>query len=361
MLKHILFVIHGMGQFDTDWAEAADGPITTLRDLSTQYRFFREDYPIDDLIEFVPLTYDHIFKDITQRWRHDVDALGDLEPDFHNWISEDAKSEVLNWLRDPAHDDDFWWTHSADVLMYRLIPAYRNRVRTDVLRQIGDVIEREVEAGHPLEFSVLAHSLGTAVMHDCIHLLGTQSWRDEDEPNAMKPSVWRFQRIVMVANTSRLLGQPNNEVPHSYESIVRPGDLRVGGTYCLDFVNCRHKMDPVTWPLSFQPPDTWASEARFHEVVVQHYRSLDVHGLSHYLQHPSVHIPLLKLANPLAVSDNEAATEFPDVERSPEFEAKIARFEQKVEQMGVELGDMSSDTGLISMLMGFYEIVRGES
>ncbi len=66
MLKHILFVIHGMGRFDTDWAEAADGPITTLRDLSTQYRFFREDYPIDDLIEFVPLTYDNIFKDITQ-------------------------------------------------------------------------------------------------------------------------------------------------------------------------------------------------------------------------------------------------------------------------------------------------------
>ncbi|MCK4510789.1 hypothetical protein KAW64_03570 [bacterium] len=364
MLKRILFVIHGMGDFDTDWAEAADGPITTLRDLSTQYRYFQDEHPIDDVIEFVPLTYDQIFRDIAERWR-DGNGLRDLEPEFHDWISADAKDKVLDWLSDPEHANDFWWTHSADVLMYRLIPAYRNRVRAEVLRQMGEAIERASRPGKRPTCSVLAHSLGTAVAHDCIHLLGTQDWRDDSAPSPLAPQHWRFQTITMVANTSRLLEQANDQVPHPYKSIVRPGKKKTKDSYCSMFRNCRHVTDPVTWPLPFEPLAGWAEGRRFDKVVVDHYRSLDVHGLSHYLCNPRVHIPLLRLARSRAVTKEEAKRAldpqvFPQIVGSDDFKQKVQQLEAAFQHVAIDLGDVSSITDWLSTLVGFYETVRGE-
>ena len=356
MSKHILFLIHGMGVHDSDWAEAEDGPVQTLREISGQYEYFNQD-SLDSRIEFIPITYDEVFREITEGWQRSVADLEGLDPKYRTWVSEDAKLEVLDWLSVAGDRDKFWWTHAADVLMYRLIPAYRQRVRTHILKQMADVIERVHVPESPATCSVLAHSLGTVVAHDCLHRLGTVRWGDR--ANVLNPTHWRFQSIFMVSNISYLLEQGEDDVPSPYHSIVRPGELETEGSYCIDYWNFRHEMDPATWLLTFDPQG-WQD---YFSVVVRHYRSIHVHSLSHYLLNPRVHIPVLRLAHLDAVTGEEEALRtdpqnFPQFGGSLDFVDKAKRLKDELEQFRVGLGDISFPSGWIDALVGFHEIVE---
>lgn len=355
MGKHILFLIHGIGVHGSDWAESADGPADTLRRLSARYAYFR-DKPFDTKIEIVPIEYDGIFQKITDDWKNGAEELAGLEPDLRDWISENAKTAVLDWLAGAGARDQFWWTHAADVLMYRLVPAYRERVRTHVLDKMAPKIKQEFDANQRCRCSVLAHSMGTAVMHDCLHLLGTERWGDA--ANALNPRHWRFQSIFMVANTSRLLEQSGDHVPPAYASIVRPGEIEDPDSYCGAYWNFRHKMDPATWLLTFEPQG-WPHS---HSVEIQHYRSLHVHDLSHYLENPRVHIPILRIVNENAVTESEATAAadplvFPQFGGSVEVIEKLRRFKDELEQFGQAQPDVRSVADWIETLVGFYEII----
>ena len=56
----------------------------------------------------------------------------------------------------------------------------------------------------------------------------------------------------------------------------------------------RHQIDPITWPRRFAPVD-W-SPSRYSDVMTMHFRNpAEVHDLTHYLENPQVHLPLLRL------------------------------------------------------------------
>src|SRR5215213_8105724 len=175
MAKHIVFYVHGMGQHDTAWAEAAGGPVDTLRRASTAYAYFA-DRPLDTLVDVVPVRYDEIFQAAVERWRRGAEPAASLDPD-------NAFGRVLDALAG-ASEQSFFWGHAADVL-----------------EQIAERVERAWAEEGTARCSVIAHSLGTAVAHDSVHLLGTRRWGNAASP--FHPSHWRFQHVVMVANTSR--------------------------------------------------------------------------------------------------------------------------------------------------------------
>jgi hypothetical protein len=357
MSKQILFLIHGNGVHGSDWAEAPDGPADTLRRLSGRYEHF-DGNPLDSEIEMVPITYDDIFRDVAERWRDSADGLNGLEPGYGVWGSSDAKDAVLGWLEGAGNDDDFWWTHASDVVMYRLIPFYRNRVRTHVLDTIRERLEQEFANEQVPECSVLAHSLGTVVAHDCLHLLGSRRWGGR--LNAMGPAHWRFQSFFMVSNTSKLLENLNDDVPDPYESIVRPGPAETEGSYCGSYWDFRHDVDYVTWLLRFDPQG-WGDG--YHSVVVSHYRQYDVHGLSHYLENPRVHIPILRAAHWNAVTEDEERDaldpeSFPQFDGDLEFVGKLHELKEELTAFAGSHPDSGSITDWLDTMVGYYKIAR---
>ncbi|MBI3805301.1 MAG: hypothetical protein HY282_16245 [Nitrospirae bacterium] len=351
MPKQLLFLIHGIGVHDTDWAEEVDGPIKTLQKVSQQYASFQAK-PLEDRIEFVPIHYDEIFQEIASQCQHDTEQIQQLDP-------TGTFSKSLSWMASAGEKEkNFLWSHVADIALYRFCATYRERVRSHVIAEIADRIEKAFAADGNATASVLAHSMGTAVAHDALHLLGTVRWGDRTNP--FNPAHWRFNQIFMIANTSRFLQTEDREMKGAYESIVRPGPVEDPTSYCAAYWNVRHEADPVPFPRAFDPVG-WKS---YGAIPVRHYYEKNIHNLSHYLLNPAVHIPILrKLTTPKAVTpEEEIAAVNPN--RFPQFGGELA-FIQKAKLMALQLeeikralGDNPEPSNWIRSLVQFYQVVE---
>lgn len=351
MPKHLLFLIHGIGVHETDWAEAVDGPVKTLQKVSRQYPYFQSK-PLEERVEFAPIHYDQIFQEIASRCQQEVAQIDQLDP-------TGTFSRSLSWMASAGEKEkNFLWSHVADLAMYRFCPLYRQRVRSHVIAEIAGRIEQAFEADGSATASVLAHSMGTAVAHDSLHLLGTVRWGERANP--LNPAHWRFNHLFMVANTSRLLQTEDREMKKVYESIVRPGPVEDPDSYCATYWNFRHEADPVPFPRMFDP----AGWKNYTSIPVRHYYEPNVHNLSHYLLNPRVHIPILRrLTSPKGVTpEEEIAAINPD--RFPQFGGELA-FIQKAKRMAVELEELKTSLGddpepstWIRTLVRFYQAME---
>ena len=183
-----------------------------------------------------------------------------------------------------------------DVVLYRMLGLVRTPVEIDVAGQI--VGHLHAQANLP-RWSVLSHSLGTAVTHGALYRAYTA-----DQP--LRPQATRPNLVMMVANVSRVLQTD----PDVYESPVKPG-LRAGERWCRRYYTVRNRFDPFTYPRQFNPPGEWpdsqtVNRRYFRSIVVDHVREPNVHGFEHYLRNPVVHIPLFKaLSGEALIPPNE--------------------------------------------------------
>lgn len=299
---HILFLIHGMGTHDEEWSATV---LNNLRGHAERYAWF-SDNDIDEQVEFCPLAYDHVYENFLDEWQENAGKIEEIETDD----SFDT-SDYLGWLSDMGDEERaFYWSHLADVVIYRFIPLYRERIRIELIKELATKIRdyKEKYSDRTIRFSIAAHSLGTAIIHDCLHLMGTTQW-DEEIDNVFRPQHFKFHYIFMFANTSRLL-QSTIDV---YQSIVCP-PVNGRDHYFNEYVNVHHAYDPVTFLRRFNP-DGWSTD--YSDISVNHIRQPNIHSLSHYLDHPEVHIKLLRsLINRWVITGSEmeeAVAAYPDI------------------------------------------------
>lgn len=323
MPKHTLFLIHGIGAHGVNWAEQLDGPIETLRKVSERYAYFQSK-PLASKVEFAPVHYDPIFSAATQRWQNDAQFLRENDPGG-------IGAGLTDWMNNAAATEtNFWWANVCDLVLYRLSKNYRQDVRAHVIAAIATKVESLLDQDGSATCSVLAHSMGTAVAHDCLHLLGTVRWGGA--ANALGPRQWRFGHFFMVANTSRLLQTQDDQMKRAYESIVRPGPNEDPGSYCKTYWNIRHEADVVPFPRAFDP----AGWSNYTNLTIRHYHDASIHNLSHHLISPRVHIPILrKLVSPKAVTAEEEIREVNE-DHFPQFAGPFEKV-QKLKQLGPQL------------------------
>jgi len=341
---HILFLIHGMGRQNENWSV----PVTDkLVECSGLYQQF-QDKSLTDEVVFVPLRYDQVFDDLLDRWKNDFSGI--LNSEDTDDIPRGKLLTVMNSMT--QEERDFFWSHIADVLIYRFFPLYRDRVRIELIRTIAKhVTKYRDQFGNNTRFSFLAHSLGTSVIHDSLHLLGATEW-DDEVANVMGPPHTRFQALFMLANTSRIL---ESDVKVS-DSIVCP----VGGhndetkEYLDQYYNAFHKYDPITL---IRKIDGSGMGSNFHQVNISHFRNVNVHDFSHYLDHPAVHIPLLRtLCGFRAVLPAEqvhALDVYEDIDR----QSLITEIQSRVESAQAQLGDNSTIADLVKIWVSLKDVI----
>ncbi|MBV8544335.1 MAG: hypothetical protein JO093_04755 [Acidobacteria bacterium] len=298
-MRHKIFLVHGIGTYDGD--EWADGVKKVLVEAYKKYpRLAAIDF--DDQFETVMVHYDPIFQEIVGKWQTDSEAIGTLAGD----IVPSQVETMVGWLKNAGETDgNFLWSHAADALLYRLSSTVRERVKVRVAKQIIDEVTKQYDTEQESLWSVIAHSLGTAVAHDALDMLATGHVPGA-AVNAFDPKIEQANVIAMVANTSRLL----ETVVDAYESAVKPGRAGQAGRDCLRFLNFRHFLDPFTIPQMFHPqawPDAATVSAnRYKYVEVTHVHQANVHDINHYLINPAVHIPLFRaLTSDSMISDEE--------------------------------------------------------
>ena len=304
----VLFVVHGMGRHVPGWSEEV---IAKLGAVGARYPGFRARVPdgaLASAITIREIVYDQCFRSYVEGWQENVGALREFVElnEVHAGHPIDVE-RVLHWLATDAAPDEqrFFWSHAVDVLLYRFFPIVADEVRATVVAQLADGLK-----GTNISAWVMAHSLGTKVAHDSLHELGT----DGRLGGAfLAGNGFAIDGVFTLANVGRILGATGAGDPDPYDSIVHPittptSASRLPG-YCVRFYDFRHLLDPFTLVRPFAPSG-WGDDL-VATVGLRHIaEDWNVHGLTHFLDHPAVHIPilnaLLSRARPL-IPDEEAA------------------------------------------------------
>ena len=76
-----------------------------------------------------------------------------------------------------------------------------------------------------------------------------------------------------------------------YESIVKPGTDEHSESYVRFYFNFDHKYDPISKIKKFRMPTLWKEfGGNFDISNLNHFYEPNIHGYSHYLKHPNVHL-----------------------------------------------------------------------
>lgn len=284
MGKRLVFLVHGMGKHPEGWSRDAQ---EQLRDVAADYPRVHDNL---DAMELIEIRYDHLFETVRRRWRDEYDAINAKIPANLGGSTFTRLVKAAGW----SAGDGFLQEFAQDVFLYRFT-LVGEWVRVAVAEQILSKLVATEATGEPFEWSVVGHSLGTAVVHDTLHALFTHELKNA-HGGSLDPRIWRPESVILLANVSPILKSPRFN-PHT--SVVRPrGD---GGTGCCGrLVSIDHKFDPFTRLRPFHPSakDGWsAAELNgFTRKTPQAVFDLNVHSLPHYLGDPHAHIPILRCA-----------------------------------------------------------------
>lgn len=286
MSKHqVVFLVHGMGNHSptprdetpkTGWTKE---PINALNSAAGHFKKIGKNR-LDHFLEFVPITYDQVFHHIAATQATQIDLMKDvLGGDF---------AMVENWIDgQPSDDLNFFWTHIADVLLYRFSQDVRDSVHTHFNTVFTEGVEKawdEHGAGN-VKFHVMAHSLGTAVANGALTRLATIPHAGGSE--YLHGTFQAISNHFAIANVSRVVWAGKSEL--FYNDVgLRPHTA--GRGYVDYFLNVRHTADPFVAAMRFDPPD-WGNQ--YKEIKVRHVHEINVHGWGHYLSNPRVSVPIL--------------------------------------------------------------------
>jgi hypothetical protein len=343
MSKHVIFMIHGIGDHDANWC---DGVAETLKKLYGQYRF-SEELPFDDKFVVKPLFYNDKFDALRQKWEN---AANEVVGKMTAPGAADSALRALTEWAGSANRKTFLRTHVLDVVLYRFFATVAGQVRAAVHRQLLEGIRGADR------WSAIAHSMGTSVLHD------TLVWMfDPDSPSRLPPQGFRMQSLAMIANVSRLLESSDQGARwDAYRSVVQP-NVNVKKGVCNRYLNIWNEWDPIPVPKKFKPMPDWPDAATraapnaFRDIRIESIeKPRAVHDLEHYLRNPGVHIPLFRSLIPIpgvVEEDEEAAAVNAHREHNPR-----ARVQKEVDRLKeLRLSDEADDwKSILNMIHKYF-------
>jgi len=243
-MANLLFVVHGMGihhppgtgdDAQHDWCYDIQ---EKLDEIASHYEGFdMADFRFSKQVEIVPITYDEPFRNLLAGWNREAAEL-------QKTIAEEGIKQapsVIDWLAqvDGQAQETFFWSHVVDVLLYEFFNQVAKQIRLRVIDQILDAIAAARAKSPVLYVTFLAHSLGTAVLHDSLALLSTQT-----RASALEGPGFRFNALFMMANVSRILEDEIDPL-RVYRSVVCPPNAMNRPRYFNNYWNVRHRLDPI--------------------------------------------------------------------------------------------------------------------
>lgn len=282
MSKTIIFFVHGMGSYEDTWATGVKDQFKSLFAVYPGAASEVDGFQLDSI------WYDDVFEKWRTQWKEDAAKAAKAATQLG---LDSGMAEELLRLAGSTSGDQFLKTHVLDVVLYRFVKQIRTEVQDRVASQI--LSRLDAAQGQDLtRWAVVAHSLGTSVMHDSLQAMFTGT--------PARPALsWSYSPwyLFMVANVGRVLWPDGN----FYRSEVRPHAADYKGM-CYHYGNFRHALDPIPqvepfhppapgWLPAGQKPDTLYTDV---EIDASDVQELNVHSLSHYLSHPDVHIPILR-------------------------------------------------------------------
>ena len=288
--KPLVVVIHGMGShapgsFKDEFQKAVN---TSLN----RYKGFKRK-KIQDLVDIEEINYDVFFDEMRNE-------MADNGKPIAERLSQINSLSPLSWgpemvlklasIESTFGKDEFLYTHLLDVVFYATLLG--GKVRVDAAKRLTDVMAQH----EGQDIHIVAHSLGTAVMHDTLALLYRPDFDIADNIPDLSVSVHRIMSLWMVANVSDLVNSVTGLL-NPYASTVKPTP-----DGCTNYmINVRHELDPFTWVRKFDPKNdgSWIPaeyyDAAFFSMETSVIRDINTHSFTEYMENPRVALPFLRL------------------------------------------------------------------
>jgi hypothetical protein len=264
-MRQVVFLVHGMGNSANGVLGHSD--MAWAKDAEQKVRAALPSFPsiAPEKLQIVPVLYDDVFRSHVTRWSELADSL----------VGTPLEA-LTGWMKG-ADKQDFLWGNLSDVVLYRAFAEVREHVLTHVARQF--MVQIGKFGTEDTQYSVLAHSLGTAVAHDALQKLYTIG------VDGKKPAL-QFQNFFALSNVSRLLWV--NDDRFYRETVVRPFDSGLPANQCavVTYTTFRHIADPIASIVRFTRKD-W-NRGGYASVELDFFREVNVHALTSYLAHPTV-------------------------------------------------------------------------
>ncbi|MBC3873956.1 lipase family protein [Undibacterium flavidum] len=291
--KNVVLLIHGMGSFaktsDQALGEFGQSFITSINKGLQQFSGFKE-RKIEDYVDLVEFNYSVFFDEMRNKMAEKSQTIQARLAAISGAGDISSMTATLIGLDKNFGSDKMFYTHWLDVIFYTTLLG--NSIRVSLGKQIAQLVQNYGQD----KVHIIAHSLGTAVLHDTLHLL----YRPESDPSNVFENLnigeHKLKSISMIANVSRILNHFNH-LTSPYSSIVKPG---IAG--CTNsFLNIHHELDPFTWLSRFDPPQngSWISEVDYEncygDIQTRVVLEPNTHSFTGYVEDPLVTVPLLYL------------------------------------------------------------------
>ncbi len=308
-----VFVVHGMGTHSEDWWDSELEKVNKVKRYdalaSTEGKTLKS---FTEKLNFIELNYSILHDKIR-------DAVAS-ESKFTDLIKEEEEAEnakfhpdaIAKWKTDWAntaqevslfYENDFLKDSVWNVFLVAS-KLTRHYTAVHVARQILDAFTQIGNAG--INWSVLAHSLGTAVIQDALNLLNDHI--KAEGTNYIEAA----ETVALLCNFSRTaIGDQTLVTRHPFKDQTSVWPSSYGeGSIARHYVSLRHKLDPLSYLANKMPaPQNWQITAndfsRDKCLILDHSElyhlpnEIDdeitdfggkMHGIANYLSHPRVHL-----------------------------------------------------------------------
>ena len=286
--KPVVIVVHGMGShkpgaFKKEFIDATNAAMNRYKGFKTKR--------IENEVDIEEINYDGFFDEIRTKMADDAKPIADRLGTIGAISGLDWGAEFVLKLTNVEAEfgkDEFLYTHLLDVVFYATLLG--GKVRVDAANKIAKVIKDNEGS----KIHIVAHSLGTAVLHDTLALLYRKDFDISDDIPDLSIDTHKLSSVWMVANVSALMNSLT-DLTDPYKSTVQPTT-----SGCTNFmINVRHELDPFTWIQRFDPPNdgSWIP-AEFYDfaylpIRTSAIRKINTHDFTEYMENPNVALPLL--------------------------------------------------------------------
>ncbi len=336
MNKPIVLVIHGMGTHALGdmKKEVSDG----LNEAAANFGL--ENYKIENKVEFIEFNYSDFLDEIRARdATHAASIAEHLTLLKGRGLGASVVEELTSFFSD-FDEDEMLYTHWMDVIYYGLM-FWGEKIRVDCAKKLNDVLVTAHAENRGVH--IVAHSLGTAVLHDTLAKLYRGDVDLTSTVTNLDIAKFSVKSIWMVANVSRLLNilngiaDPNHSIVHS------------GTEGCTaSFYNVRNQFDPFTWLKKYD-----RQAANLDTIEVNTVRQLNTHDIKEYMATPYVadcfFASVLGSTLTLAQWDKGVAAH---------GETTVNKSVDELEHAFANLRQVSGTTGKVDALKKFFTLLK---
>ena len=349
MEKPLVLLIHGMGTHEP-------GAITDefKKGLAESANFLGiQNFNASDEFDFDEFNYSEFLDDWRAQHANHAQAITDAMlagPSFLNRIVS-FQAKLAN--------DEFLYTHWLDVFVYCVLDTVRVEITAQLMTKLITILKAAKDDNdNPREVIFVAHSLGTALLHDTLDLLYASN-TEADTGKTLRYANYPIDGLWMVANVSQLTHILTG-LRNPKHSIVRDNSLKHEGI-ANSYYPVFNEFDPFTLFKRYKVEPIFGDLINTKDFRTLATGAVNPHDFVEYLADPAVGGEFLEEHSSLNISlaqMHQAKIAYRKTTLTGNASSQYDKIKDAIREIEVAIDSGASRTKKMSLIIELYEDIK---